>query len=179
MVGFFKRTTVGTIWNLIYPAVLSALFWFILVIKLNFNFDTKGYLDVLGSIINFSSIIIGFYTAMYGVMIGFIDSDIFKILRNNETEGYLKFQLYDSLISSFTILLLSIVMQVLTQQIPAFYTTVFFNLWIVFLGYFIGTSFRSVSLLLKLMFHHDSPKKGLSQEDKEKRKKLKDELKRP
>lgn len=179
MVDCSKKVTLGTIWNLIYPAILSAIFWFILVIKLKFNFDTNGYSDVLDSIINFSSIIIGFYTAMYGVMIGFADSDIFKILRKNRTEGYLKFQLYDSLICSFIILLLSIIMQVLTKQVYNIYTSILFNLWTISLGYFIGTSFRSISLLLKMMFHHDSTVEDLTEEQKEKRARQKDELKRP
>lgn len=172
------KVTLGTIINISYPAILAIVIWLFLRNVFNFNYSTAGYNDVLESIINFSSIIIGFYTAMYGVMIGLMDSDIFKIFRKNNVEGYFKYQLYDSLVSSFAILLLSIVMQVVIQQPKTGFTSVLFNLWIIILGYFIGTSFRSITLLLKLMFHH-STNDEQSEEDKKRKEEQKKLLKRP
>ncbi|EGO8760466.1 hypothetical protein EAB87_13930, partial [Enterococcus faecalis] len=91
-------------------------------------------------------------------------------------EKYFKFQLYDSLVTSFSILILSIVMQVLIKQHINEITVIIFNLWLLILGYFLGTSFRSISLLLKLMFNNTS-KKETDKEDKEKKQKL-EELKK-
>lgn len=166
--------TIGTIFNSLYPFVLSISLWFFLVKIVGFNQSTEGYSDVLESIINFSSIIIGFYTAMYGVMIGLADSDIFKIIRKNDVEGYLKFQLYDSLIVSFLILSLSIVMQVLAKQTANNILTIFFNAWVLVLGYFAGTSFRSISLLLRLMFKNTSKDDTNEEDSKRKEQQIED-----
>lgn len=178
----YKSINLGTIINLSYPLILAGLVYYVLVRKIGFSYTTAGYSDVLGSIINFSSIIIGFYTAMYGIMISLLDSDIFHIFRKNRVEGFLKFQLYDSLVASFAILLLSILMQVLIKQsfpngkgenIVIF----LFNIWNLILGYFIGTSFRSISLLLKMMFKNKKDS-NVSDDDKERRKKQIEEMKK-
>ncbi|WP_424685749.1 hypothetical protein [Enterococcus sp.] len=178
----YNIINLGTIVNLVYPLIVAFFVYFLLVKKLGFSYDTAGYDDVLGSIINFSSIIIGFYTAMYGIMISLLDSDIFHIFRKNKVEGYLKFQLYDSLIASFVILLLSIVMQVLIKQslsndIEKEIVTIFFNIWNVVLGYFVATSFRSISLLLKMMFKNNKVD-HFNEDDKKRRQKQIDEMKR-
>lgn len=118
------------------------------------------------SIITFSSIIIGFYTAMYGVMITLKDSDVMKEFRSRELTGLLKFQLYDSLVASFFILILSILLQIginYTNNI----TNIIFCLWIAVLGYFIATSFRSIALLLKIMFNSENQNKVQSSEEKD------------
>ncbi|MGM0181513.1 hypothetical protein IGK74_000410 [Enterococcus sp. AZ150] len=172
----YKQFALGTIINMMYPIFLSLVGWSILVYFLKFSYQTKGYSEVLESIINFSSIIIGFYTAMYGIMISLLDSDLFKIFRKNKVETYLKFQLYDSLIISFIVLILSIIMQVLVQQPKSNITNIFFNIWILLIGYFIGTSFRSISLFLKMIFNHNS--KRTDKIDLEKTKKQINDLKR-
>ena len=81
------QITLGTIWNMFYPLLLAILF-LILSLVFNFSYKVTGFEDVLESIINFSSIIIGFYTAMYGIMFGILHSDIFKILKKNESNKY-------------------------------------------------------------------------------------------
>lgn len=170
-----KKITLGTVINLIYPLIFGFLFCF-LFNRLNFTFQTEGYDSVLESIINFSSIIIGFYTAMYGIMIGLFDSDLFKIFRKNKVQNYFKYQLYDSLVVSFLILLLSIAMQVLmniTDISSIRYVTLIFKMWTFILGYFVGTSFRSITLLLKIMFHHNKPNKMNKKEERKKEKRLK------
>ncbi|MFB0715120.1 hypothetical protein ACEU0I_05690 [Enterococcus faecalis] len=173
----YKNTfNLGTFWNVSYPIFLSLALWSFLIFIVGFNCETDGLSDVLDSVINFSSIIIGFYTAMYGVMISLLKTDIFKIFKKNKIEKYFKFQLYDSLVTSFSILILSIVMQVLIKQHINEITVIIFNLWLLILGYFLGTSFRSISLLLKLMFNNTS-KKETDKEDKEKKQKL-EELKK-
>jgi len=60
--------------HILYPslvAIILILPWVFFVKKTTFG----GLYKVLESIITFSSIIIGFYTAMYGVIITFIQSD--------------------------------------------------------------------------------------------------------
>jgi hypothetical protein len=172
-----EEKNLGFYLNMLYPIFIAFLF-IVFSLVLGIDNRVKGYSSVLESVITFSSIIIGFYTAMYGILISIMDSDIFKIFKNNGVEGIFKFQLYDSLITSFIVLFLSIAMQVLKNYpnieivfwVKINLTTVFFYIWIFVLGYFIGTSFRSISLLLKLMFKHNVETKSnsnLGQEDKE------------
>lgn len=157
------QITLGTIWNMFYPLLLAILF-LILSLVFNFSYKVTGFEDVLESIINFSSIIIGFYTAMYGIMFGILHSDIFKILKKNESNKYLKYQLYDSLITSFLVLIISICMQMLrhiTFVIGSFdIILIITNIWVLLVGYLVGTSFRSISLLLKLMFNNEKVDKN-------------------
>ncbi|EKY8177474.1 hypothetical protein Q7189_002576, partial [Enterococcus faecium] len=101
-----------------------------------------------------------------------------KIFKNNGIQGIFKYQLYDSLITSFIILFLSIAMQILINYpnienkilIEFNLTRFFFYIWIFILGYFIGTSFRAISLLLRLMFNHNKEdntnNKSISSEEK-------------
>ncbi|MBU7460725.1 MULTISPECIES: hypothetical protein [Lactiplantibacillus] len=143
----------GTFLNLIYPLLFSALF-----ISAKFfwklDYTVLGFDKILDSTITFSSIIIGFYTAMYGVLITLKDSDIMRAFRRNKLTGILKFQLYDSLTISFGVLLTSVLMQSLINY-PGVFTGCVTNIWTLFIGYFIATSFRAITLLLNIMFHSD------------------------
>lgn len=173
-----KEKNLGFYFNLLYP-VFIALCFIAFVILLGIDNQLKGYDSVLESVITFSSIIIGFYTAMYGILIGIMNSDIFKVFKNNGIQGIFKYQLYDSLITSFIILFLSIAMQILINYpnienkiwIEFNLTQIVFYVWIFILGYFIGTSFRAISLLLRLMFNHNKEDntihRSLSPEDKD------------
>jgi len=149
----FKKHWFGTTVNLVYPFIIAILF---LIIKSHFKLDynLKGYENILESIITFSSIIIGFFTAMYGGLITLKDSDVLKAFRLNGLTGILKFQLYDSLTASFLVLIISVIMQGL-ENYPGPITGSATNIWTLLVGYFIATSFRAITLLLKIVFHPD------------------------
>lgn len=156
--------------NIAYPIIvgLATLLFFYYA---EINYELKGYNSVLDSIITFSSIIIGFYTAMYGVLLTLNNSDIFKKFREVEIESLFKKQLYESLITSFVILILSIALQILVNY-DSLITNIFFCLWSFFLGYFLSTSFRSISLLLNIMFKNtektkDNMADDISKKDRE------------
>lgn len=121
----------------------------------------KGFDNVLESLINFSAIIIGFYTAMYGVLLTLKNSDIFKKLKLRDAENIVKFQLYESLISSFLILILSILLQILINY-KTMFTTLISSLWLAIIFVFAISTFQSISLLLKIMFNHDSKNQPVS-----------------
>lgn len=167
--------------NITYPIIVG-LTTLLIFNFFEINYKLKGYDSVLNSIITFSSIIIGFYTAMYGVLLTLNNSDIFKKFREVEIENLLKKQLYESLITSFVILILSIALQILINY-DFLITIIFFNIWSFFLGYFLSTSFRSISLLLKIMFKNtekikDSTVDDISKEERDEMiKKLKKEKK--
>lgn len=78
----YKDTfNLGAFWNVSYPIFLFLVLWSFLSFIVEFNCETDGLSDVLDSIINFSSIIIGFYTAMYGVMLSLLKNKIEKFFK--------------------------------------------------------------------------------------------------
>lgn len=154
----------------IYPLIFGIVS-FLFFLYFSIDYTIIGFQDVLNSIITFSSIIIGFYTAMYGVLISLNNTDIFKKFRINKIDGTLKTQLYESLIVSFLILIVSIALQVLMNY-QKLITELTFFLWSFLLGHFLSTSFRAISLLLRIMFNHDekvreSTKDNISEETRE------------
>ena len=142
--------SIGNIINLLYPPVLGAVF-LATTIHLNLSYSLKGFSNVMESIITFASIIIGFYTAMYGILLTTSNTSFMNEFRRHHVEGIFQFQLYDSLIVSFTILMMSIVLQILIHY-PGRGATWIFNIWSFIFGYFIATSYRAIALLLKLLF---------------------------
>lgn len=136
--------------------------------KVKVNFE--GMPDVLNSIITFTSIVIGFYTAMYGVLITLENSDFFKRLRSNKADSVFKWQLYLSLVTAFITLILSIYLQGVSEY-PFKLRHFVFLLWIFLVGFLFMTSFLSISLLLRVVFNHTQIKnetsdQNLSQNDK-------------
>lgn len=161
---------IGTIFNLSYPLVVAILSIFF-KLRINIDFRIMGFEKVLESMITFSSIIIGFYTAMYGVLITLKDSDVMKTFRSKRLTGILRYQLYDSLIISFLVLVLSVALQVLINY-PSNLTGSLTNIWFFIIGYFVATSFRAISLLLNIMFHNEKaidPKQEIYESNEEKK----------
>ncbi|EUJ64839.1 hypothetical protein [Listeria fleischmannii] len=135
--------------------ILIFLTWFKII---PYSYEIKGFDKVLESIINFSAIIIGFYSAMYGVLLTLKNSDIFKKFKFYGAEKIVKFQLYESLICSFFVLVSSIGMQILDNYINSF-TNVICSIWLGAILVLMVSTFRSISLLLKIMFNHDEEDK--------------------
>lgn len=149
--------------NVMYPVLLGLIFLFLKFI-FRINFTVKGFEHILESVIAFSSIIIGFYTAMYGVLLTLSNSTLMKEIKKKNLSALVKFQLYDSLICSFVILVISIALQVLKNYNTKI-TTYTFYIWVFILGYFSATSFRSISLLLNMIFNNEPKKRATSDSD--------------
>lgn len=149
-----KKWWENDVLNLIYPLIIAS-FCLFLKNTITIKHPIDGFGDVLSSITSFSSIIIGFYTAMYGVLLTLSNSDFMKKMKRENLQGLLKFQLYDSLIASFLAFIISVIVQV-TRHYGGQISIISFNLWVFIVSYFVATSFRSISLLLNIMFKHDS-----------------------
>lgn len=140
--------------NILYPslfAIILVLFWFFFVKKTTFG----GLSNVLESIITFSSIIIGFYTAMYGVIITFIQIDkknVFDRMSDYRLEDTFKFQLYFSLLTSFIALILSIIMQSELINLKSMTGALIFYLWIFSTFMLFIVSGITMSFLIRLIF---------------------------
>lgn len=143
----------GNVINILYPFILATIF---LIVCLNYqiNFKIKGLENVLESVITFSSIVIGFYSAMYGILLTLSNSNLMREFRKRKVNRIFKYQLYDSLISSFIVLIISITLQIF-KNYPGTLTDIIFNIWLFLIGYFISTTYRSISLLLKILFFHE------------------------
>ena len=80
-----------------------------------------------------------------------------KEIRQRNLNGIFKFQLYDSLLISFIVLLLSIIMQIVKNYSGSINNFVF-DIWFVIIGYFVGSTYRAISLLLKIIFADEQKK---------------------
>lgn len=140
--------------NILYPSLLAiilVLLWVFFVKKTTFG----GLSSVLESIITFSSIIIGFYTAMYGVIITFIQSDkknVFDRMSDYQLEDTFKFQLYFSLLTSFFALILSIIMQSELINLTSMAGNLFFYVWLFSTFMLFIVSGITMSFLIRLIF---------------------------
>lgn len=89
-----------------------------------------GFENILESIVNFLSIVIGFYSAFYGIIISMYESRFMQKLLKSQYRDELPLLLLLSLISAFVCLILTIVMQSL----------IFYNLkitnWIYYICFF-------------------------------------------
>ena len=89
-----------------------------------------GFENILESIVNFLSIVIGFYSAFYGIIISMYESRFMQRLLKSQYRDELPLLLLLSLISAFVCLILTIVMQSL----------IFYNLkitnWIYYICFF-------------------------------------------
>ncbi|EAC5079592.1 TPA: hypothetical protein RD852_000724 [Listeria monocytogenes] len=147
--------------------LLGIILMFLTLFKvIPYCYEVKGFDKVLESVINFSAIIIGFYSAMYGVLLTLKNSDIFKKFKFYGAEGTVKFQLYEALICSFFVLVSSILMQVLENYINIV-TNIVSSIWIGAILILIFSTFRSISLLLRIMFNNNEVNKVKSDETKD------------
>lgn len=148
----------GNIINAIYPFIIGLiLVVFSFIFKL--SADMSGYENILESIIQLAGLVIGFYTAMYGVILVAGHTELIRRFKAEGVEGIFKKNLTSSLTISFIMFIVSVIMQELRfhQSIAAFG----FYIWIFFVGMFIGTSYRSIRLLLKMLFVTDDDVEAL------------------
>ncbi|MEI5991429.1 hypothetical protein A5881_002964 [Enterococcus termitis] len=124
----------------------------------DFDYSVKGYGDLLGSMINFASIIIGFYSAFYGILITIKDTEFMRNIRGSKIEKRLKYQLFISLFSAFLVLIFSMLMQIL-QFKEGVISNIGFYVWVFISGLFISMSFQTIILSLEIVFESEPNKK--------------------
>lgn len=150
----------NSILNMTYPWFLG-LFVLFLSLCLSIGPDMLGYENILESLIQFSGLIIGFYTSMYGIVL-VAGNLLLTKFEENRVEKVFKNNLIQSLTSAFAIYIFSVIMQELRyhnnvlfllgeNQIKVNY--VGFYIWIFSAGVFLGMSYRSIRLLLKMLFY--------------------------
>lgn len=116
-----------------------------------------GYENILESMVNFLSIVIGFYSAFYGMIISMYKSKFMQELLKSKYRDELPLLLIFSLISAFVCLILTIIMQSLINYSLKI-TSLVYYMWFGTVGIFITYAFQT-SLLSIAMIFESNPKK--------------------
>jgi uncharacterized membrane protein len=129
--------------------VLFFLIWINSKFNLSFR-NIKGLDSVFESVIGFLSIVIGFYSAFYGMIISMTKSKFMTELKKSKYKNELPKLLISSLMFSFGTLILTVIMQVLVNYENTYITYIFY-IWGFLLGivitYALQTSLLSISMI--------------------------------
>lgn len=115
-----------------------------------------GLTNIIDSIINYTSIIIGVLTALFGIVVTLTDKDVMlKLQKNNDDKTIFKYGV-ETLISNFLLLVLSIVMQSLVRfESPLSYIDWILNIWSGIIVFSLTSSIRTIYFLLMISFNQN------------------------
>lgn len=171
MLRCLKNDRIRAYYEQLYPqiySILCVIIYFLLFKDCReYNFD-----NILNAVISFVSIMIGFIGALVTLIFSLLDTKIIQIIFGNE--GYrtrLKNFFLCSCQSGFFILGLSIIFFVrqdifsVIKRITPYEASVFFiegfkSIWVYCLAYFILSSYRIISLMIRIVFEAPEPKKN-------------------
>ncbi|WLV77062.1 hypothetical protein LACPH_001781 [Lacticaseibacillus parahuelsenbergensis] len=128
------------------------------VLKNMYGFDYSnllGFKAVLGSVVGFVSIVIGFYSAFYGMIISMSRSTFFLSLKHSRFKKDLPRILLYSLLSAFMTLILTIALQILVNYKSILGETVYF-VWVFMTGVFMTYALQTSILSIAIVFFGNS-----------------------
>ncbi|UQS81896.1 hypothetical protein MOO45_06805 [Bombilactobacillus folatiphilus] len=126
---------------------------------LNFDYTSNGMSSALDSIVGFLSIIIGFYTAFYGIIISEMKSSLMKKLMDSKDKDELPKLLKRCIGYSFFSLILTIIFQLLIYYKNRI-VLLFYFLWAFILVVCITYAYIVAQLSIFLIFYGEKkPKK--------------------
>ena len=135
------------------------LFLMLMNLKYNLSFSNiKGLDSVFESIIGFLSIVIGFYSAFYGMIISMTKSKFMSELRKSKYKDDLPKLLFSSLMSSFGTLILTILMQILIHYENVYIVYIFY-FWGFLLGVVITYALQTSLLSISMVFYSEPEEK--------------------
>ena len=146
---------------------IAPLFVGVLLVAVMFFFNKKygvnyrnlgGYENILESMVNFLSIVIGFYSAFYGMIISMYKSKFMQELLKSKYRNELPLLLVFSLISAFACLILTIVMQSLITYNLEITNIVYYG-WFLLVGIFVTYAFQTSLLSIAMIFESNPQKK--------------------
>lgn len=121
--------------------------------------NIKGFDSVLESMVNFLSIVIGFYSAFYGMIISMQKTKFMRTLAESEYKDELPKLLIWSLIIAFLCLIITICMQILVHYSFVFIYWTYIS-WCFIVGVFITYAFQTSLLSIVMIFESDPVKKS-------------------
>ena len=142
------------------PLIVGALL-VIMMISLNKKYGVNyrnfgGYENILESMVNFLSIVIGFYSAFYGMIM--YKSKFMKELLKSKYRNELPLLLVFSLVSAFACLILTIIMQsLITYKLEI--TNLLYYVWFLLVGIFVTYAFQTSLLSVAMIFESNPQKK--------------------
>lgn len=123
-------------------------------------FNIKGLSSVIESVMNLGSIVIGFYSAFYGILVSIQKNKFMELLNKSKYKKVMPRLLTLALITAFLSVIISIILQVLINYSNHFILgTSFFYLWIFVSVVFIAYAFQTSMLAIYLIFDSDVRKK--------------------
>lgn len=138
--------------------LLGIIYW-----KYGLSFWTlKGFENVLESIVNFVSIVIGFYSAFYGMIIAMSKSAFMRELQQSKYKKDLPKILSYSLFSAFSTLIVTLIMQILINY-DTLFTLIIYFIWAFLVGIFITYALQTSILSIAMIFGSNPVAKGRSQ----------------
>ncbi|MBZ6015414.1 hypothetical protein [Leuconostoc gelidum] len=129
----------------------------LIVVQLRFNLSYKnlsGFENVLESMVNFLSIVIGFYSAFYGMIISMTKTDFLKELSKSKYNHVLPKILIYSLLSSFAALITTVFLQIL-KNYPSTFAYLLYIFWGFLVGVFITYSIQTALLSIAMIFYSE------------------------
>ena len=127
--------------------ILGIIYW-----KYGLSFWTlKGFENVLESIVNFISVVIGFYLVFYGMIIAMSKSAFMKELQQSKYRKDLPEILLYSLFSAFSTLIVTLIMQILINY-DTLFTLIIYFIWAFLVGIFITYALQTSLLSIAIIF---------------------------
>ena len=135
--------------------ILGIIYW-----KYGLSFWTlKGFENVLESIVNFISVVIGFYLVFYGMIIAMSKSAFMKELQQSKYRKDLPEILLYSLFSAFSTLIVTLIMQILINY-DTLFTLIIYFIWAFLVGIFITYALQTFILSIAMIFWSNPVPKG-------------------
>lgn len=123
-------------------------------------FNIMGMDSVIGSVMNLGSIVIGFYSAFYGILVSIQKSKFMELLNKSKYKKVMPRLLSLALVTAFLSVIVSIFLQVLINYSNHFILgTIFFYLWIFISVSFVSYAFQTSMLAIYLIFDSDTRQK--------------------
>lgn len=134
----------------IYPWLFSLIIVYF-GYKINFHHSVSNFDKVLDGTIVFSSIVVGFLSALLGILISIRNSEIVREIFEEKEKGTLKYYFYEAITLGFLVVGTSIVMHVLRGTNITVADIVFY-IWNVLIVAFVPSTYRIVSILMSIFF---------------------------
>lgn len=142
------------------PLLLFIVTFILCFIIPGLNVNILGLNEILGSLITFTSIIIGVLIALFGIIVTLSETDIMQEIRDRKGDRSLFRYSIETLISNFVLLLLSILFQSLIyyKDNSDMYNFInfYFYVWISLTVFVLFSSARTIYYLLMISFNQNN-----------------------
>jgi hypothetical protein len=151
MVDIDKNRTREAWWERYYP-VVGAIVGSILVIVLHRAYPVwrlEGFDNVLGAVITFSSIAVGFMGTLLAILVSIRNSEVVNLIYSTVAKKMFMGYLRGSIVAGMATVILSSVLYLVRRGRLGFSITI---IWAFFVSYFGLSAYRIIDILLLIIF---------------------------